>query len=143
MNVYTKLTSLKCWVVILPLFVLTACGTRKASFNPSSVEPAARGQVKVKKDKNKNYGINVSVRNLAGPDRLPLAKNAYVVWMEGENGVQNIGQLRPSEGLFSKTIKASLQTSSPYKPNRIFITAEDASTVQYPGNYIVLATKSF
>lgn len=132
--------------LLMPLVVfilLSSCGTSKMAFTTSTIEPAARGDVKVKQDDNKNYVIDLNVMHLAGPERLPIPKKAYVVWMESSNGIQNLGQLRPDDGLFSNTIKANLKTTSPYEPRRIFITAEDEATVQVPGNYIVLTTSSF
>jgi hypothetical protein len=41
------------------------------------------------------------------------------------HGTKNIGKLNPSSGLFSKTLKSSLQTVTPYKPESFFVTAED------------------
>lgn len=124
------------------LFILSACATR-AKFMSSSVVPAAQGSVKVKKDNNNNYAITVSVENLAEPEDLPVPKNVYVVWAETNHGVKNLGRLNTSKGLLSSKLKASLETVTPYKPTRIFVTAEDAGTISYPGNYVVLNTTSF
>lgn len=122
---------------------LSAC-SQKVGFQPSTVAPAARGDVKVDKDKNGNYAVQLDVQMLAEPTRLAQPKAVYLVWMETEqNGTQNLGQLKTDDGLFSKTLKASLKTTSPYKPRRIFITAEDNTTVQVPSNYVVLSTNSF
>lgn len=117
---------------------------RKISFATSTVVPAAEGTVKVKKDNNNNYAVEVDVRNLAEPARLPQPKNVYVVWLQTENnGTQNLGRLNTSSGLFSSTLKASLKTVTPYKPVRIFVTGESSADVTYPGNYVVLNTRSF
>ena len=129
-------------LLVLVTVILFSCGTSKMTFAPSTIEPAARGEVKVKKDNNNNYQVDINVLHLAGPERLANPKKAYVVWMETSNGIQNLGQLKPDDGLFSKTIKANLRTTSPYEPRRVFITAEDEATVQYPGNYVVLNTGS-
>lgn len=125
------------------LFTFASC-SKKVSFNNSSVVPAAIGNVKIKKDKNKNYAIQVKVNRLANPSRLSPSRNVYVVWMEGEQrGVKNIGQFKSSSSLLSKSLKGSLKTAVPFKPSKIYITAEDDGSVQYPGNQVVLSTDSF
>ncbi len=127
----------------LSVIVLSAC-SQKVGFQPSSVAPAARGDVKVDRDKNNNYEVKLDVQMLAEPARLAQPKNVYLVWMETEsNGTQNLGQLKTDDGLFSKTLKASMKTTTPYKPRRIFITAEDNATVPAPSSYVVLTTTSF
>lgn len=122
--------------------VISSCATR-ANFQPSSVVPGADGNVKLKKDDNNNYRLKVEVVNLAEPNRLPQPQNVYVVWAETPQGSQNLGQLKTSSGLFSSKMKASLETVTPYKPTRIFITAETTPTVTTPGYYTVLNTTAF
>lgn len=119
--------------------VFSSCAT-KAKFLTSTVVPAATGEVKVKKDGNNNYKIEVDVENLAEPSRLPQPQNVYVVWAETLQGLQNLGQLKTSSGLLSSKMKASLETITPYKPTRVFITAEGAPNVTTPGYYTVLNT---
>jgi hypothetical protein len=112
------------------------------TFATSTIAPAATGQVKIKKDKNNNYRIDVSLRNLAPSGKLTPPRETYIVWAETQsNGVKNIGQLNTSSGLFSKNLKASLKAHLPFKTNNIFITAEDNQNVQYPGNMLILTTK--
>lgn len=123
--------------------LLLSCATRE-KFAPSTVVPAAVGEVKVKKDDNNNYSVRVSVENLAEPKRLPQPKSVYVVWAQtGGGNPQNLGQLRSSSGLFGSKLKADLETVTAYKPSRVFITAEDIPTVQYPSSYVVLNTNTF
>jgi hypothetical protein len=43
----------------------------------------------------------------------------------------------------SKSLKASFQTVSSTKPNKIFITAEDDAAIQYPSAQIILSTDNF
>ena len=118
--------------------------SKKVSFNTSTVVPGAEGTVKVKKDKNGNFNIDIDIVNLAQPSKLTPAKKVYVVWIETqEKGVKNIGQINSSSSLFSKTKKASINTASPYKPVRIFVSAEDDGSVEEPGTTIVLTTNSF
>ncbi len=130
-------------ILLFIIFTHEAC-TRKIAFSTSTVVPAAQGSVKLKKDNNNNYNIDLSVMRLADPKRLNPPKNIYVVWMDTEqNGTKNIGQLKSSSSLFSKTLKSSLKTVTPFKPTGIFITAEDNANIQYPGEEIVLRTGHF
>jgi hypothetical protein len=125
------------------LFCISSCGT-KVPFMTSSVVPAAVGKVSVKKDNNQNYSINIDLVNLAEPSRLQPAKSNYVVWMESNsNAAKNIGQVKSSNSLLSKTLKGSFNTVSVNKPTKIFITAENDGSVQYPGDMVVLTTRSF
>ncbi len=117
---------------------------RKISFENSPVVPAATGRVKIKKDKNNNYSIGVSVKNLAEAKRLDPPRDTYVVWIETDcDGTKNIGQMNSSSGFLSSKLKASLNAVSPFKPTRVFITAEDNAAVQYPGLNMIMRTKTF
>ena len=131
-------------VAFLLLFVLliSSCA-RKAYFTSSAVAPQAEGKVKVKKDGNDNYRISMSVKNIPQSNELNPARSTYVVWMESSNGTKNLGQLKTSTGLFSSTRKASLETTSPYRPVRVFITAEDIPDIPYPGAQIIISTNTF
>ena len=127
-------------VVLAFLFSMTSCA-KKFAFANSQVVPAAEGKVKVKKGKNDNYNISLDVIRLAEPQRLQPARSHYVVWMETEqNGTKNIGQLESKSGFLSKTLKAELNTVTPFKPKQFFITAEDEAAIQYPNGQIVLRT---
>jgi len=137
----SKFIGLAAFLVLL--FFTYSC-SHKIGFMPSTMVPAAQGKVKVKKDNNNNYKIAVSLVNLAPPDRLQPPYSTYVVWIETtQNGTQNIGQLNSSSGLLSKTLKANLDAVSPYKPTRLFITAENSGAIQYPGPTVVLSTENF
>lgn len=123
------------------VFSLSSCA-RKMTFSTSSVAPAATGHVKIKKDKNKNYSIKVSLRNLAPSRKLSPPMDTYIVWAEtASNGVKNIGQINTSTSLFSKKLKASLSANLPFKPVNFFISGENNQNVTYPGSMIVLTTK--
>ncbi|WP_225975433.1 hypothetical protein [Panacibacter ginsenosidivorans] len=127
----------------LSFIVLNSC-SRKVSFNNSSVVPAAEGSVKVKKDKNSNYAISINIERLADASRLQPAREYYVVWIETENnGIKNIGQLKSSSSLFSNALKGSLETVTSFKPKKVFITAENNTNIQYPGEQVVLSTNNF
>ncbi len=128
---------------IAVIFLLASC-TQQMKFQQSSVVPAARGTVKVKKDNNENYSISIAIRNLAEPTRLSPAKRTYVVWMEtNENATLNIGQINSSSNFMSKKLKASFSAVSSSRPTKIFLTAEDDGGVQYPSLPVILNTNSF
>ena len=129
--------------VLLLLLSLSSCA-KKITFQNSSVVPAARGQVTVDKDNNKNYVIKINIDNLAEVKRLESSKNMYIVWMESdESKAKNIGQIKSDTSFISSKLKASFETVSAVKPTKIFITAEDNADTQYPGNTIVLETNRF
>ena len=128
-------------VIILIFFVSCA---KDISFLTSSVVPAARGTVKVKQDNNKNNVIEVSITDLAEVTRLVPSKLTYIVWMETDQGLtKNIGQLNSSKGFMSKSLKGTFKTVSSFTPIKIFITAEDDPSTQYPGTQVVLSTDKF
>jgi hypothetical protein len=63
---------------------------RKGRFQTSTIVPAARGDVKVTKDENKNYLIQIKLENLAEVKRLDSSNEAYVVWMETDDSIIKI-----------------------------------------------------
>nr|WP_294941792.1 hypothetical protein [uncultured Mucilaginibacter sp.] len=132
-----KLT-LTCLVLVL---VLPSCAS-KLVFAKSAIVPSAEGWVKVSKDDNNNYKVELRVKRLADPKRLTPSKACYVVWMT-TNGAQskNIGQLKTDESFFSSMLQASLITVTPNKPTGFFITAEsDSEVTDYTGSVVVLKT---
>ena len=127
-------------MIIIPF---TSCA-KKFAFLNSTVVPGADGYVKVKKDNNKNYIINVEVSDLAAVERVQASKTTYVVWMETDEGnAVNLGQFNSSTSFLSKRLRASLETVSSYKPVRIFITTEEGVNTQFPGRQVVLTTENF
>lgn len=123
------------------LVILSSC-TKKINFSTSSRVPAARGFIKVKKDKNKNYAINIQVNNLAEAERLEGGKKVYIVWLVSNNEYpKNIGMINSSTKQFSKKLTADFHSVSPVKPDKVFITAEENADVQNPGDFVVLSTE--
>lgn len=121
----------------------TSC-SKKIAFQTSAIVPAARGDVKIKQDENKNYLIQIELENLAEVKRLDPPKNAYVVWMESDDSmVKNIGQIKSDTKFLSSKLKASFETVTPVKPSKIYITAEDNADVQFPGKQLIMETKGF
>jgi hypothetical protein len=128
---------------IIVVISLSGCASKHA-FLSSSVVPAARGDVKVKKDGNNNYQIKIDINNLSEVKRLQPSKGAYVVWMVDDQDVtKNIGQINSGSTMISSKLKASFHTVSAAKPHRIFVTAEDNATVAVPGSMMILSTDKF
>lgn len=139
-----KSKSLFSCATIFLLFLSVASFAQKVDFLNSTVVPAATGSVKIDRDKNKNYTINVNTMHLADPSRLTPAHKNYVVWIQTEyNGIKNVGGLTSSSGFLSNTMKASLDVVTPFKPSKVFVTAEDFRDAQSPGDMIVLTTNVF
>jgi len=130
-------------ITIAAMFSFSSCAT-KAKFAISTVAPAARGDVKVTKDKNKNYEIKIEIYNLAEVERLQPAKNTYVVWLVSEQDeTKNLGKLKSSTNTFSNNLKASFDAVTSTKPTKIFITAEDNASIVYPSGQVVITTNRF
>jgi hypothetical protein len=122
-------------LMILPL----TSSAKKIPFLTSSVAPAARGYVKIKKDNNKNYVIKIHIENLAEIERIQPTKQTYVVWMITERDItKNIGRV-----ISSKNLSGYFETVSSYKPTKIFITAEVDESVQVPCEQVILTTDRF
>ncbi|MBN2807111.1 MAG: hypothetical protein JXR22_10675 [Prolixibacteraceae bacterium] len=124
----------------LMLFVFSACAT-KVIFLSSAVVPAAQGTVTIKEDGNKNYFIKIQTKNLADSQKLTPPKNVYVVWLVTDNNsTKNIGQIISTSGSMSTKLKSSFETVSSFRPNKIFITAENEADISYPYSEVVLTT---
>jgi hypothetical protein len=130
-------------LAVMIIFSINSC-SKSVSFLTSSVVPAARGNVKIKVDNNKNYSIEISVSELAEVSRLDPPRLTYIVWMLTDQALtSNIGQLKSSTSFMSKRLKGTFKTVSSSTPVKIFITAEDDPNIQYPGNQVVLSTDKF
>lgn len=128
--------------LVLPfalLQIFSSC-SKNVKFENSNIVPAARGDISVKKDNNNNYNIKLEISYLAEPERLQPPKKYYVVWLSfEENQIPlNIGQIVGTSKLHVK-----FESVSSFKPKRIFVTAEDDVSTQYPGQYVVLETDKF
>lgn len=132
------------FILALTLLLIAPSCSRKIEFENSNVVPAARGTVKVKTDDNKNNAIKIELLNLAEPERLDPPRQMYMVWMTTDQGsTKNLGQIKTSTHTFSKTLKASFEAVTTFKPTKIFITAEDNANVESPGWPVVLTTSKF
>lgn len=112
------------FITIIPLmvfFLLSDCNSAD-KFPNSQVTPAADTTALRTKDKNGNYEIVFTVKNLAGPKRLTPPRKVYVVWIvtRGSDEVVNVGQLT-----VNNIEPAVLKTLTAFEPIEIFFTAED------------------
>lgn len=131
------------FVAAIMMLIFDSCATRTKFLN-SAVVPAAEGVVSVKQDNNENYHIKISIANLAESTQLQSPKNTYVVWMEGEDNItKNIGQIRSSKSMLSKNLRGSFETVSSVKPKKIFLTAENDPSAQYPDNTDIILTTGY
>jgi hypothetical protein len=143
MNTQTIRSTIFSVIAFTFILGLSSCASKYA-FQTSQADPAVRGTVKVKKDSNKNYLIKVDVDNLSEVSRLQPAKDAYVVWMVGDDNVtKNLGKIKSSSSRISSKLKASFQTVSANKPHQIYITAEEDATVTTPGSMVIISTNKF
>jgi hypothetical protein len=117
---------------------------RKVVFLSSPIVPAARGYVKVKRDINRDYLIQVKISNLAEVNRLQPSKQVYVVWMITDHEITvNIGKMISSTTFLSTKLKASFKKVSSSKPIKVFITAENEEGAQRPDEQVILTTDRF
>ena len=129
--------------MIMTLFTINTCA-KKIAFLTSSVVTVASGDVKVTKDKNMNYLIEVHISELTKVSKLNPPKQSYVVWFETEEeGTKNIDKISSEMGGISKQLDVFFETVSAFKPNKIFVTAEDDANTQFPNSQIILSTDSF
>ena len=128
---------------LLILFSFDA-SAKKVKFMTSALVPAARGYVKIDQDKSSNYDIKINISNLAEVYRLQPSKLTYIVWLVTGDGItMNMGKMNSTIGFFFKKLRATFETETLLKPVRIFITAEDDPSRQYPGKEIALTTGTF
>src|SRR5690554_4512106 len=116
---------------ILVSVLMTSCAKRVV-FPDSPSMPGADVVLKVEKNKNNNYELELEIKNIARANRLTPPRNTYVVWLEtSSHGTINVGNLE-----VSSRNRASLSTVTPYKPIRMFISAEDKQDVIFPSSQI-------
>lgn len=114
--------------------MLASCGTT-AKFPVSDVVPAADFSVKKRQDKNDNFKIQITAKNLASPERLNPPRSSYVVWIKTYEGYRNIGQLN-----IKNAKKAELNTLSPHPFTEVLITAEDSGATDSPAGPYITST---
>jgi hypothetical protein len=131
-------------LVIATCFIHASASSQKVHFQESKVVPAAQGMVEISVNKDKGYDVDISILHLASPQRLQPAEKTYIIWMDTErNGTKNLGEMQSKDGFLSNTLKATMKTTTPFRPTRIFITAEDVPAISNPHGQQVLTTATF
>lgn len=109
------------------LFFFSSCAT-SVKFPTSSVTPAADISAKKKADKNGNFKVTVTAKNMAAAHRLEPPQSVYIAWIvTNTEGTRSIGRLTNKN---AKT--ATIETLTPFAFTEIFITAEGQDDISYP-----------
>jgi hypothetical protein len=109
----------------------------KQPLSVGSEIPSAEGEVIVKPE-GKQQKLTIRAKHLADPARVRAGATVFVVWLEpqgGEGPRQNIGVLTVNEDKEGK-----LETVTPYRDFRIFVTAERAPNVVEPSQPVMTAS---
>jgi hypothetical protein len=122
---------------VLGLMLLWPFGesAKKISMTPGKEDPAAHGTVAVSTGKNGNTRVDITTKALAQPSALTPPENIYVVWFQpqGQDPV-NAGALKVDNNLNGK-----LDTVTPHRQFKVFITAEKEPNLRKPKGPTVLA----
>ena len=138
MKIFTCITKPFLLLSALTLSLLSISCANTAKFPVSTVTPAAEISATKTQDRNNNYIIEVSTKNMASADRLTPAMNNYSVWLVTEkDGTKNIGQLDNKNSR-----NGSLKATTPFNGTEIFITAETKGDNTYPSG-VEIARTSF
>jgi len=109
------------------VFFISSCAS-SIKFPSSDITPAADITAKKKDDKNGNFEVTITAKNLASADRLDPQKSVYVAWIVTHTqGTKNLGRLTNKN---AKT--ATLKALTPFAFSEIFITAEGEADISYP-----------
>lgn len=107
---------------------------KKISMTPGQEDPAAHGTVAVKTGHNGNTQVDITTKALAQPSALTPPENTYVVWFQPKGqDPQNAGALRVDNSL-----KGRLDTVTPHRQFKVFITAEKEPNPTKPHGPTVL-----
>jgi hypothetical protein len=121
-------------IILIAASLTMASAAHKYKLNPSSIVPAAAGEIDVDKDRNGNTALDLKVKHLAKPDNLTPPQTAYVVWIQSQGGnPENQGQLKVNDKL-----EGEFKTVTPYKSFQIFITGETNPNATTPSGPEVL-----
>lgn len=126
---------IKSFAIIGVVALMISC-VSTARFPVSDTVPAAEITAKKKQDKNNNYVIELTAKNLAEASRLNPQMNNYSVWIVEDNGTtKNVGQL-----INKNAQKAVLKAVTPFNVKEIFITAEEQGNLSYPAGIEISRT---
>lgn len=108
-------------------------------FGPSTVTPAATGEVTAAMGPNGNTTLAIDVKHLAPPDRVTPGATVYVVWateLAPGTGVHNLGALRVDANLDGK-----LDSLTALGAFDLTITPEATQGVDTPSGKAVLSVR--
>lgn len=123
----------------LALMACGGAGPKPFVFEPSSVTPAASGQVATATGPNGNTKLSVKVAHLAPPDRVAPGATVYVVWvteLEEGSAARSLGALQVDANL-----SGALESTTPLRSFDLSITAEATATVAGPSTSPVLKVR--
>ena len=126
----------KLYTICLTFALLStlAYAAKKYPMTAASIVPGARAEVAINKDKNGNTKLNMTVQGLANLENLTPRASAYVVWLQERGGnAENQGQLK-----MDKNLKATFETTTPFKSFEVFVTAEQDARGKGPNGPEVL-----
>ena len=114
-------------LLIAIVAILSSCANTK-KFPVSNIVPAADISVKKNINSQKNFTLEITVQNLASPERInPPGKN-YIVWIVTKDfGIKNVGQLNVENAK-----KGYFNTITPFDFYEVFITVENQGDLNYP-----------
>jgi hypothetical protein len=120
--------------ILVAASLTVASASHKYKLNPSTIVPAATGEIDVDKDRNGNTALDLKVKHLAKPENLTPPQTAYVVWIQSQGGnPENQGQLKVNDNL-----EGEFKAVTPYKSFQIFITGETNPNATTPSGPEVL-----
>lgn len=119
--------NLKIALLFGAILFMASC-TDKVKFPVSNVTPSADITASIEKDKNGNYEISITAKNLASADRLNPPQKVYVAWIvKDKGGILNLGQLTHNN---ASTVSFETLTSQEF--SEVFITAEQNGNISFP-----------
>ena len=119
---------------LLLLAALAVGCSKSVPLKPTQLIGAGSGSVKVELTYDRNNRLDLKLTNLPEPSSIQPEFTRYVLWVAdstGQNPV-NTGQLRVDDKKAAK-----IQTLTPRRKYKLFITAEAAGDVLTPGARIV------
>lgn len=116
---------------------LSSCA-RRMFFDRSWVVPRATARIIVKHRGDNRYLVTLKMRRVMPPENLKPPMHAYIVWMEtAQNGTKRLGEIKVS----AEDRRDVLDAVTPFRPRKIFITAEASSDAEAPIGQVVLTTR--
>lgn len=119
-------------IVVAAMIFGAGCSTMNSEhqLESSSSLPASEGVALVTEGPNGNTALRVKVKHLAIPEKVAENARVYVVWVQPPVGRPvNVGILQ-----VDKELEGALNTVTPLKKFRVFVTPEINGEAQAPTN---------